>query len=71
MGIGEGDSGGPVFYGNAAPHSALGITVAANSLDPNTDPRICTAGSGCSVYFARWDRIQLLIGLTLNPSTVQ
>ena len=71
MGIGEGDSGGPVFYGNAAPYSALGLTTAANVLNPNTNPKICTAGSGCTVYFTARDEIQSLLGLTLNPSTVQ
>ncbi len=71
MGIGEGDSGGPVFYGNATPYSALGITSSANSLDPNTKPQVCTAGLACTMYFSRWDEIELLLGLTLNPSTVQ
>lgn len=71
MGVGEGDSGGPVFYGNTQPYAALGIVVGANSINHTYDPPRCTLGSACTTYFARWDEIENLLGLTLNPSTVQ
>jgi hypothetical protein len=69
MGGGTGDSGGAVFSGNGLPYNALGIVVSGGpSVDVNGN---CNAGSACFVFFARWDEMQLRLGLTLNPATVQ
>jgi hypothetical protein len=69
MGNGGGDSGAPVFSGNGLPMNALGILVAGFGHD--NDQEICDAGNACTVFFARWDEIQLRLGLTLNPATTQ
>jgi hypothetical protein len=69
MGSGGGDSGGPEFSGNGLPYNALGIHVAAG---PHFNSNgICDAGDSCYTFFARWDEIQLRLGLTLNPATTQ
>jgi hypothetical protein len=31
----------------------------------------CTGGTACAFYFTRWDKIQQVLGFTLNPNTVQ
>lgn len=71
MGWGPGDSGGPFFAeapGGGSPYYALGIFSVGNSYDPTTG--ICTLGTGCQVYFTRWEQIESALGLgTLDPTT--
>lgn len=68
-GWGGGDSGGAVFAGNGSPYYALGIQVAGSG---GTGGGItCTGGTACAFYFTRWDKIQQVLGFTLNPNTVQ
>lgn len=68
-GWGYGDSGGPVFAGNASPYYALGIDATGTGTD---DGRICIDGLNCAFYFSRWSFIEQDIGIGgLDPSTSQ
>jgi hypothetical protein len=66
IGIGIGDSGGPVFAGNGTPYYALGIVVAGIFRDLTEE--ICSLGSGCQMWFVRWSDMEAALGLgPLNP----
>jgi hypothetical protein len=68
-GWGGGDSGGAVFAGNGYPYYALGIVAAGTG--STGGGANCIAGTACAFYFSRWDRIEQVLGFTLNPNTVQ
>jgi hypothetical protein len=72
IGMGRGDSGGPVFARVTAggPLHPLGIVVSGGPFAD--DEMTCTAGPGCIMYFARWDMIENVLGLgKLMPGTKQ
>jgi hypothetical protein len=60
-----GDSGAPVFAGNGAPYSALGIVVGANG-------DASCSGVYCYFWFSKWSEIVARLGQgNLNPITGQ
>ena len=68
--IGQGDSGGPVFFDNHTKVFAVGIVFgAANGFMPlnNTRENFCGVPYQCSYYYSQWEGIRIHLGRRFIP----